>query len=146
MEHGEKLQEALWKIYPQESFSITVDDPKNGKPTLVRVKNVEFLSGQDDALRRKAVIKACKERKCKILIGSTIADEGLDIPVLDTLILAGGGKTFDGLIINCSKKARHSASFAAHRNSVTVIDFHLERANSLIPHIPKGQSPMGDWS
>lgn len=93
VEHGEKLQEELFKIYPQQSFSMTVEDPKSGKPTLVRVKNVEFLSGQDDALRRKAVIQACKERKCKILIGSTIADEGLDIPALDVLILAGGGKS-----------------------------------------------------
>lgn len=93
VEHGQKLQELLFQKIPQQSFSMTVDDPKNGKPTLVRVKNVEFLSGQDDPLRRKAVIQAVKEKKCEILIGSTIADEGLDIPSLDTLILAGGGKS-----------------------------------------------------
>lgn len=93
VEHGTKLQEQLFQKIPQQSFSMTVDDPKNGKPTLVRVKNVEFLSGQDDPLRRKAVIQAVKEKKCEILIGSTIADEGLDIPSLDCLILAGGGKS-----------------------------------------------------
>ena len=27
------------------------------------------------------------------MIGSTIADEGLDVPALDTLILAGGGRS-----------------------------------------------------
>ena len=93
VEHGEKIQEMLFKKIPQKTFTITVDDPKNGKPTMVRVKNIEFLSGQDEALRRKAVIQAIKEKKCQILIGSTIADEGLDIPSLDCLILAGGGKS-----------------------------------------------------
>jgi superfamily II DNA or RNA helicase len=93
VEHGEKLQEMLFKKIPQKTFTVTVDDPKSGKPTMVRVKNIEFLSGQDEALRRKAVIQAVKEKKCKILIGSTIADEGLDIPSLDCLILAGGGKS-----------------------------------------------------
>lgn len=91
--HGEELQKKLFELIPEESFTVQVQDPKSGKYTLVRVKNVEFLSGQDDAIRRKAVIQATKEKKVKILIGSTIADEGLDISSLDCLILAGGGKS-----------------------------------------------------
>lgn len=91
--HGEELQKKLFEMIPEESFTVQTQDPKSGKFTLVRVKNVEFLSGQDDAIRRKAVIQATKEKKVKILIGSTIADEGLDVPSLDCLILAGGGKS-----------------------------------------------------
>jgi superfamily II DNA or RNA helicase len=91
--HGELLQKELLKLIPEESFTVKVQDPKSGKWQLVRVKNVEFLSGQDDAIKRKAVIEAAKEKKVKILIGSTIADEGLDISSLDCLILAGGGKS-----------------------------------------------------
>ena len=93
IEHGKNLLDMLSKKIPLESFTITVDDPKNGKPTAVRVKNIEFLSGEDEAIRRKAVIQAVKEKKCQILIGSTIADEGLDIPSLDCLILCGAGKS-----------------------------------------------------
>lgn len=93
VEHGEILQNEISKLIPMKSFTVTVEDPKNGKPTMVRVKNIEFLSGQDDALRRKAVITAAKKKMVDVLIGSTIADEGLDIPALDTLILAGGGKS-----------------------------------------------------
>lgn len=91
--HGETLQKMLFEKIPEESFTVKVEDPKTGKEQLVRVKNIEFLSGQDSPLRRKAVIQATKEKKVKILIGSTIADEGLDIPSLDCLILAGGGKS-----------------------------------------------------
>lgn len=93
VEHGEKLMGMLLKHLPLKTFSITVEDPKTKKQTLVRVKNVEFLSGRDGALRRKAVIQAVREKKCEVLIGSTIADEGLDISSLDCLILAGGGKS-----------------------------------------------------
>lgn len=93
VKHGEELQKQLFKRIPEESFTVKVKNPKNGKEQLVRVKNVEFLSGQDDAIRRRAVIQATKEKKVKILIGSTIADEGLDVPSLDCLILAGGGKS-----------------------------------------------------
>lgn len=91
--HGELLQDMLSKVIPMESFTVSVEDPKTRKAKLVRVRNVEFLSGQDDPLRRKAVIQATKEKKVKVLIGSTIADEGLDISSLDCLILAGGGKS-----------------------------------------------------
>lgn len=92
IEHGETLQRMLLEKLPLKTNIMTIEDDK-GKKTAVRVKNVEFLSGQDDAIRRKAVLQAVKEKKVDILIGSTIADEGLDVPLLDCLILAGGGKS-----------------------------------------------------
>lgn len=91
--HGEILQEALLKKIPLKTHIMNVTNDKNGKKVAIRVKNVEFLSGQDDAIRRKAVLQAVKEKKVDVLIGSTIADEGLDLPNLDCLILAGGGKS-----------------------------------------------------
>lgn len=57
------------------------------------IGNIEFVSGEDDTDRRRIVFQAVKEGFCKVMIGSTIADEGLDIPILDTLILAGAGKS-----------------------------------------------------
>ena len=93
IEHGEILLTKLNRLIPIETFTMTVDDPKSGKSTIVRVKNIEFLSGKDDALRRKAVLQAVREKKCKILIGSTIADEGMDCPAINVLILGTGGKS-----------------------------------------------------
>ena len=93
IEHGNILLEMLSKIIPIETFAMTVDNPKNNKPTIVMVRSIEFLSGKDEALRRKAVLQAVREKKCKILIGSTIADEGLDCSSLDCLILGQSGKS-----------------------------------------------------
>lgn len=124
VEHGEKLQEMLFKKIPQKTFTITVDDPKNGKPTMVRVKNIEFLSGQDEALRRKAVIQAVKEKKCQILIGSTIADEGLDISSLDALILAGGGKSSTRAFQRIGRVLRlHTNPDGTKKERAVVFDF-----------------------
>ena len=93
VEHGEKILEMLSKKINIEKKSISVINPKTKKETLVRISNIEFLSGKDGALRREAVIQGVKEGFVKILIGTTISDEGLDIPNLDTLILIGGGKS-----------------------------------------------------
>ncbi len=93
IEHGEKLLERLSKEFEITANIVTVEDDRTGKQVAVRVKNIEFLSGQDDSIRRKAVLQAAKEGKVEILIGSTIADEGLDLPILDCLILAGGGRS-----------------------------------------------------
>ncbi len=93
VEHGEIIKKLIESEIKPRRFSITVEHPKTNEPTLVMVSNIEFLSGQDDQLRRKAVIEAARQKKVDVLIGSTIADEGLDIPPLDCLILAGGGKS-----------------------------------------------------
>jgi len=93
IKHGEEIQKQLLKKIGEKTKSIKVINPKTNKETTVRVKNIELLSGSDDSLKRTAVFEAVKQGFCRCLIASTIADEGLDLPILDTLILAGGGKS-----------------------------------------------------
>ena len=81
--HGELLLKMLKQRIAYETT--LVDGEKIG--------NVEFLSGEDSNEFRDATFKAIKNDFCKILIGTTIADEGLDVPCLDVLILAGAGKS-----------------------------------------------------
>ncbi|AEO93659.1 gp400 [Bacillus phage G] len=66
--------------------------PKKKTINGIEISEVEFLSGRDDTERRTLVLQSVRDGFTKILIGSTIADEGLDIPRLDALILAGSGK------------------------------------------------------
>jgi len=93
VEHGEMLKKMLEKYLEPKSFNMNVENPVNNKKTLVRVNNIEFLSGQDKPLKRKAVLEATREKKCNILICTTIADEGLDVSSIDTVILCGCGKS-----------------------------------------------------
>ena len=90
--HGEFLLDKLKHILGENKSTISFKD-KNGNISQDEVSNIEFLSGSDDSCRRLAVLEAVKQNKCRILIATSIADEGLDLPILDTLILAGGGKS-----------------------------------------------------
>ena len=93
IKHGEKLLDMVSKRIGEKVKPFTIKNPKTNKDVTVRVRNVELLSGNDDTVKRLAVFEAVKAGFCRCLIASTIADEGLDLPILDTLILAGGGKS-----------------------------------------------------
>ena len=54
---------------------------------------VDSLNGSTSSDARMAAIKQMKEGKLDILIASKIFDQGIDIPELDALILAGSGKS-----------------------------------------------------
>lgn len=53
----------------------------------------EFVYGLDNIEKREQEIEKLRYKKSLCLIASTIADEGLDVPSLDAVILAGGGKS-----------------------------------------------------
>jgi len=93
VKHGEILLNLLKDEIDNNSFLEKIKSDKNGKDNSILVNNIEFLSGKDDIDKRKAVLQSVKEKKVKILIGSTIADEGMDCAPLDCLILAGGGRS-----------------------------------------------------
>lgn len=112
--HGKLLLNKLKKELPYEE-KFYFDEDNN----FVMVGNVEFLSGKDDPIRRKLVFKAVKEGFCKVLIGSTIADEGLDLPILDTLILAGAGKVSTRAFQRIGRVLR----LYEGKNEALVIDF-----------------------
>ncbi|HUW43948.1 MAG TPA: helicase-related protein, partial [Bacillota bacterium] len=66
---------------------------KHGKDLEKRIPNSVFIYGGSSKKKREQALEDIQSGKLKILIGSTIADEGLDIPALSALILAGGGKS-----------------------------------------------------
>ena len=52
-----------------------------------------MIDGETDMLMRNAILEGARQEKVKILLGSTIADEGLDCPALKVLILTASGKS-----------------------------------------------------
>ena len=55
--------------------------------------SVDFLDGKKNAAQRLGAIKKMKSGELDILVASKIFDQGVDIPELDALILAGSGKS-----------------------------------------------------
>ena len=93
IEHGEILLRILQKYISNKSFFVDVFTSPGGRANTVKVNEIEFLSGDDNLAKRTAVLNAVRNKQCKILLGTTIFDEGLDIPSADCLILAGAGKS-----------------------------------------------------
>ncbi len=52
---------------------------------------IRFIQGRDRD--REEVLEQFRSNQLDILIATSLADEGLDLPILDAVILAGGGKS-----------------------------------------------------
>ncbi len=75
------------------SVLVLVQHIKHGEELLKFIPDATFIQGNDSSTLRNKIFSDFKESKLKILIATTLADEGLDIPILGCLILAGGGKS-----------------------------------------------------
>jgi superfamily II DNA or RNA helicase len=81
--------------------------------------NIPFISGRDCTAFRKKVKSLLQSGKVKGVIASTIWNQGVDIPEIKTLILAGGGKS---QIMTLQKLGR-GLRLSAGKSHVDLIDF-----------------------
>jgi superfamily II DNA or RNA helicase len=72
---------------------ILVNQVKHGKNLEAAIENATFIHGKDSSAVRNEALERLRERSDRVLIATTLADEGLDLPSLDVLILAGAGKS-----------------------------------------------------
>ena len=121
--HGMKLMKMIEKRMSNEEHEVEYDGKK------YKVHDIEFVSGTDDITSREVVFKAVKEKKCKIMIASTIADEGLDLPILQTLIMAQGGKSTTRLFQRVGRVIRHYEG----KNMAYVYDF-IDSCSTMYKH------------
>jgi superfamily II DNA or RNA helicase len=53
----------------------------------------QFVCGKESSQVRQDALTSFKKRDLKVLIATSIFDEGIDMPNIDVLVLAGGGKS-----------------------------------------------------
>lgn len=71
--HGKRLDSALWscgEFIPHQ-----------------------FINGEEDTETRSTALESFAERTLPVLIASTILDEGVDVPTIDAIVLAGSRKS-----------------------------------------------------
>lgn len=118
--------------------NLILDEMEKGPyPILVLVKTVEqanyiqkmyvsrghaipqFLSGKDKAVTRREAVRDLRDGTTKLLIATTIFDEGVNIPELAKVILASGGKSAVKTIQRIGRALRK----APGKTEAVIIDF-----------------------
>jgi superfamily II DNA or RNA helicase len=66
---------------------------EHGEALQQRIPGSVFVEGKLAKTKRKKLWQKVRDGELKCIIATSLADQGLNIPVLDTLILAGAGKS-----------------------------------------------------
>lgn len=72
---------------------VLVKHIEHGERLAQLIPQAVFMHGKLSNKKRKEIVAAVRSGEIKVLIGTSLADQGLDIPVASFLILAGGGKS-----------------------------------------------------
>jgi superfamily II DNA or RNA helicase len=94
-----------------------------------------FLSGSDSSGDRAETIKKFMDDERFILISSTIFDEGVDIPAVNVIVVASGGKSEIKAIQRIGRGLRKKAD----QTNLTVYDF-MDNSKFLKEHSAKRKS------
>jgi superfamily II DNA or RNA helicase len=131
----------------QRNEQIVESFKKNNGPTLIMVNrtghgellqsmlhkekiDIPFADGTTDKNERERILNDLREGKLRGAVCSTIWDEGIDIPNLRTIILAGGGKS---MIKNLQRLGRGLRT-ADDKAKLQVIDFFDSSSRTLKRH------------
>lgn len=93
------------------------------------IDNSVLMIGSTPTSERKEILKDFSNKKIKILI-STVINEGVDIPSMDVIIMAGGGKSSRATIQKIGRALRTSEG----KKEARIIDFYDNDQGMLLNH------------
>ncbi len=101
---------------------------------------VEFISGHATTAHRKKSLKALGDGSANCLISTTIFDEGIDVPEIGALILAGGGKAEHRVVQRIGRGLR----VVPGKEYLAVFDFYDSHSKFLRRHSDQRLSAVKD--
>lgn len=134
-------QDAIKKYLSGMNTLILVTQINHGNALADIIKNeydidVSFISGKSGMKKRKQAIQDMRDGKISLLIASTIADVGLDIPRLQCIVEAGAGKSSVTALQRLGRIMRQfdgktSCKFVTYRDSAPFICQHIDKKLSI---------------
>ena len=91
--NGYIAQLAAQHVANGEVGIVLVKHIEHGERLAQLIPNAVFMHGKLSNKKRKQILADVKSGEIKVLIATSLADQGLDLPVASFLILAGGGKS-----------------------------------------------------
>lgn len=118
-------------IEKKRKVLVLVKNLSHGKELAERLSDIPnfFVNGDIDGETREVVKKAFVDGEYKCLIASSVFDIGVDIPVLDALVLGGGGMSSVRALQRIGRVIRSSEG----KKNALVIDF-IDNARYLDKH------------
>ena len=113
----------VWKVSHGELISSMLTD--------FGIQNV-FLQGGTSTEARDEAIKNMKLGNQQVIVATSIFDEGLDIPSIQAVVLAGGGKSWSKLLQRVGRGVRRDD--AAGKTKVEIFDFADSTHKYLVEH------------
>lgn len=124
-----------------KSVLVLVNQVRHGEILRKLVPEAPLVQGSDASETRRHIFAqlACKD--LKIVIATTLADEGLDIPSLDSVVLASGGRSETRALQRLGRALRVSPG----KKIATIVDFmdsapflreHSERRKAIFESEP----------
>lgn len=101
------------------SVLILVDRIEHGLTLADAISGSVFVSGKDSMADRLDALESLRKGTGSIVIATSIFDEGVDVPAVDLLVLAGGGKGYKRLLQRLGRGMRRKEG----HNVLMVIDF-----------------------
>lgn len=104
---------------------ILVKQVDHGRMLAGRIPGAEFLEGADGSRKRNAILKRVREGTVPCLVTTSLGDEGLDLKIVSTVILAGAGKSSTKALQRIGRALRrHDASGKVDAEIYDLVDNH----------------------
>ena len=110
--------------------------------------DIEFITGKMSRSKRKEAINQVREKRSMGMIATSLADEGLDVPVLDLVVPAGGGASATKTHQRVGRSIRPDYSSSNRRKDSAVV-YYDHKVKHLHDHALKAkkilkQEPLFD--
>jgi superfamily II DNA or RNA helicase len=112
------------------STLILVERVDHGRDLALKIENADFVHGGVDMYRRRKALEALRAGIGAVVVATPIFDEGVDVPAVDLLVMACGGKGHQRLLQRIGRGMRQKDG----DNTLLVIDFIDDTNKYLLNH------------
>jgi len=109
---------------------VLVNHIGHGRKLLEMLPEAVFVHGSDPIEYRNSVLDSMRASSSGVFIASPIFDEGVDVPSIDNVVLAGGGKSYVKLLQRIGRGLRRKDG----NNVLNVYDFIDDTNKYLLRH------------
>jgi superfamily II DNA or RNA helicase len=140
VDRNELIAEAV-EHYKGRSILILVKEIAHGELLKALIKDAEFINGEETDTIQDRMMDQFSSGKIKVLIGTSVIGEGVDLPIADTLVMAGGGKARSQIMQNIGRVLRlHPA-----KKDALIVDFTDKGCDWLEEHSELRQEVYSDY-